>query len=354
MPRHSKNNTALSFFTYAESQALNYGTKKQRLGRDSMRECDACYLCLQRARDPVCCSHGHLYCKECIYENILAQKKEIKRQQLLFEQREKDEEEAAKRKEELAKEALILDFERQQVRVAPTDASFSKSVKVIEKDNESKLTEDEDNIVTTDKTKQESRRGSVQSEAKYGKDSGIVKVAGKKRGFQLDEDEILAISKREHEESLKRLEEKQIKASKPKLPNFWLPSLTPSADPDKTIPIKRQTMCTAAESEHPISIKSLIPTKFTEVAEINSKKKSFVCPSCRKGLTNTVKINLLKTCGHVICGVCVDKFVSKAHRCFVCEAKCKEKDIADMSGEGTGFASGGGKVVAQKFDVAFQ
>ncbi|CAG8560113.1 10746_t:CDS:2 [Ambispora leptoticha] len=339
MPRHSKNNTALSFFTYAESQALNYGTKKQRLGRDSMREFDACYLCLQRARDPVCCSHGHLYCKECIYENILAQKKEIKRQQLLLEQREKDEAEAAKRKEELAKEALILDFERQQVRVAPTDSSFSKSEKVAEKDDESK---DEDNV---DKGKQESRRV---SETKDAKDNGLVK------GFQLDEDEILAISRREHEESLKRLEEERIKASKPKLPNFWLPSLTPSADPDKTTSAKRQTMCTATESEHPISIKNLIPTKFTEVAEINSKNKSFICPSCRKSLTNTVKISLLKTCGHVICGVCVDKFVRKAHRCFVCETKCKEKDIADMSGEGTGFASGGGKVVAQKFDVAFQ
>ena len=28
MPRHSKNNTALSFFTYAEGKALDYGTKK--------------------------------------------------------------------------------------------------------------------------------------------------------------------------------------------------------------------------------------------------------------------------------------------------------------------------------------
>src|SRR5437764_8867280 len=86
-----------------------------------MREVDACYLCLQRARDPVCCSHGHLYCKECILENILAQKKEIQRQQKLLEEREKDEAEEAKRKEELAKEAIIQDFERQQVKITPNE-----------------------------------------------------------------------------------------------------------------------------------------------------------------------------------------------------------------------------------------
>jgi nitric oxide synthase-interacting protein len=86
-----------------------------------MRECDACYLCLQRARDPVCCSQGHLYCKECILENILAQKKEILRQQKLLEVKAKDEEEEAKRKAELAKEAVIQEFERQQLRITPAN-----------------------------------------------------------------------------------------------------------------------------------------------------------------------------------------------------------------------------------------
>src|SRR6185312_6537870 len=88
-----------------------------------MRNFDACFLCLQRARDPVCCSQGHLYCKECIYENLLAQKKEIKRQQTLLEIRQKEEEEKAKKKEDEAKEAVILDFERQQVRIAPLSSN---------------------------------------------------------------------------------------------------------------------------------------------------------------------------------------------------------------------------------------
>jgi nitric oxide synthase-interacting protein len=70
MSRHSKNNTALGFFTYAERQKLNYGTQKLRLGRESLRDFDACILCLQKARNPVICPKGHLMCKECIYESV--------------------------------------------------------------------------------------------------------------------------------------------------------------------------------------------------------------------------------------------------------------------------------------------
>ncbi|KAI8900954.1 hypothetical protein BC833DRAFT_655925 [Globomyces pollinis-pini] len=79
MTRHSKNNTALGFFTSAEKDKLKgvYGTKSQRLGRDSQKPFDCCSLCLQTARSPVICPEGHLYCRECIYESILQQKKDI-------------------------------------------------------------------------------------------------------------------------------------------------------------------------------------------------------------------------------------------------------------------------------------
>ena len=43
---------------------------QQRLGHESMRRFDACALCLQRARDPVACQDGHLFCKECAYTDL--------------------------------------------------------------------------------------------------------------------------------------------------------------------------------------------------------------------------------------------------------------------------------------------
>ena len=35
-----------------------------------MRNFDACALCLNRARDPVACHEGHLFCKECVYTDL--------------------------------------------------------------------------------------------------------------------------------------------------------------------------------------------------------------------------------------------------------------------------------------------
>lgn len=86
MTKHSKNNTASSVFSYAERQKAEYGTKRvrllrslnsptklsrqQRLGNESMRNFDACALCLQRAREPTACDEGHLFCKECVYSDL--------------------------------------------------------------------------------------------------------------------------------------------------------------------------------------------------------------------------------------------------------------------------------------------
>jgi hypothetical protein len=72
MTKHSKNNTASSIFSYAEYKKLDYGTKRQRLGNESMRQFDACSLCLQRAREPLSCGSGHLFCKECVYTDLCA------------------------------------------------------------------------------------------------------------------------------------------------------------------------------------------------------------------------------------------------------------------------------------------
>ncbi|KAI9217250.1 hypothetical protein BC828DRAFT_391669 [Blastocladiella britannica] len=77
MPKHSKNNTASSVFTHAERERLEYGTKRQRLGRDSKRAFDACFLCLATAEDPLCCPDGHIACKECILSSLVKQSQDI-------------------------------------------------------------------------------------------------------------------------------------------------------------------------------------------------------------------------------------------------------------------------------------
>ena len=64
--------------TNAERQILKQtGNKGKRIDRESIRDFDACFLCLQPARDPCCCQRGHLACRECLLSYILAQKQKI-------------------------------------------------------------------------------------------------------------------------------------------------------------------------------------------------------------------------------------------------------------------------------------
>lgn len=94
--RHSKNNNDLAFFTYDEKRKLGYGTQKERLGKDSIKPFDACSLCLKPFQDPLSCAKGHVFCKECILECLLSQKKDIQRKQVAHTtqlRQEKDEEE---------------------------------------------------------------------------------------------------------------------------------------------------------------------------------------------------------------------------------------------------------------------
>ncbi len=60
-----------------------------------------------------------------------------------------------------------------------------------------------------------------------------------------------------------------------------------------------------------------------------------------------------KHCGHVLCQQCCKMFVGKSNKCFVCEGKCKEKDLVEIKVEGTGFAAGG-KAEGIKEGLAFQ
>lgn len=86
MTRHSKNTNTKPFFTSAERSKLKYGTKVTRIGSESLVPFDSCCLCLQTAQRPVITPHGYIYCKEHILENILAQKKEIKKKKEVYEQ----------------------------------------------------------------------------------------------------------------------------------------------------------------------------------------------------------------------------------------------------------------------------
>ncbi|KAF8646656.1 hypothetical protein AX16_007154 [Volvariella volvacea WC 439] len=333
MTKHSKNNTASSIFSYAEYKKLDYGTKRQRLGNESMRRFDACALCLNRARDPVACHEGHLFCKECVYTDLLAQKKDIKRQKDKLEALKKEAEEERERARQAARERVLRDFEKGQLGLSGGTG------------------------VTTSATNGEPR--------------------GTKRKFEFDTSTVEGLAREAEEAALQQIEKEQAEALRHKLPDFWLPSLTPtytSSGPPKSLTdVKVQTTCRGGDPRHSLALKNLIPVKFTMYSSSGSSKSAEstpaegeassskvakeepepMCPSCKKKLSNNILLFLMKPCSHVTCKTCTDTLIRPSKQCVVCDSQLKEKDIIELRREGTGFA-GGGLAETSKAGVAFQ
>lgn len=325
MSRHSKRNTSLSFFTNYERSILDYGTKRQRLESDSFRLFDACHLCLSKTRDTVSCeSSGHIFCRVCIMENLLSQRKEIKKMEEEIEKKRLQDEIEDKRIDNIVKLRSIKEFEALQM-------GFN----------------------------------SCSGQHKY--DSEVLQKKEIKEVFKLDKKELLDIAKNDRDrEKLRYIKEQEI-GSKPKIGSFWIPSLTPSVDNKDTLKKRKLfPICPASSSDksHKISLKSLISVNFTENNSSESNELQRICPSCKKELSNISGAYIMKLCGHVICTICLDQFVRESGVCYVCEVSLYVQDknsmknesklsIVELSSEGTGF-SAKKNAIAEKADVAFQ
>ncbi|OJD36102.1 ring finger domain-containing protein [Diplodia corticola] len=365
---HSKRNTSLAFFTSYEREQLKstWGTARTRLSRDSFLPFSSCKLCLLPSRDPVACAHGDIFCRECAMNNLLAQRKEIKRLEKEAERRAGDEAEDRVRQEAEEEKRAIEDFERVQMGLEAKGMGGT--------------------IVGRE-------AGKVMVERVV---EGADGNKGVKRKFEFDEEEVMRVAREERSKVRKALsEEKREAISKSTLPSFWVPSQTPdtnTADNGSLHAITKQAklnpICPGSSDEEPheYSLKTLTTLDFTEEKDVKGGDPVRSCPACRKALTNATKAMMGIPCGHVLCKPCTSKFMTPhneadAHdptaefgviRCYVCEipltpekkskkdkaGKKKEKDkpkpgLVEIKSEGTGFA-GGGKNMVQKQGVAFQ
>ncbi|CAK5268773.1 unnamed protein product [Mycena citricolor] len=332
MTKHSKNNTASSIFSYHEYKkaATVYGTKRQRLGNESLRRFDACVLCLQTAREPVCCKEGHLFCKECAMNDLLSQKKDLKRQKEKAEQIKKQIQEEVESAKETARERVLRDFERGQLGLAFSPSGSSTAA-------------------VADPTS-----------------------TGKKRAFsdafEFNDSRVSKIVAEAEEAAAREIVKERAEATKGVLPDFWLPSLTPTFGgvtvsetlaAGGTSEVKTGAMCRGGGERHSLSLKDLTPVKFTHHAETSkagNDEESTICPSCMKTLSNNTIIYLMKPCAHVICRTCKETLMAPTpgeQACVACETRLKKKDIIELKREGTGFA-GGGLAEAKRSGTSFQ
>lgn len=103
--RHAKNNTALGFFTRHEKDKLGWGSKRQRLTKDSIKKFDACGICMKVCESPMICPNGDLFCKQCIYQSLLVQKQRNKQKFKEFQMQEFN----ANAEKERAKQKIMID-----------------------------------------------------------------------------------------------------------------------------------------------------------------------------------------------------------------------------------------------------
>ncbi len=93
MAKHSKNNCGNSVFTYMERKMLKqkniWGDIEERISQDNQKLFEQCSICLSFATNPVCCPKGSIFCKQCLLENFLHQKSEIKNLTKKYEEQEK-------------------------------------------------------------------------------------------------------------------------------------------------------------------------------------------------------------------------------------------------------------------------
>lgn len=77
---------------------------------------------------------------------------------------------------------------------------------------------------------------------------------GTKRKFEFDSSTVENLAQEAEEAALKQIEREQAEALKHKLPDFWLPSLTPtytsSGPPTSLTDVKLQTTCRGGNPSH--------------------------------------------------------------------------------------------------------
>ncbi|KAK7047227.1 hypothetical protein VNI00_006893 [Paramarasmius palmivorus] len=265
---------------------------------------------------------------------MLTQKKDIKKQKEKLEAMKKEAEEERLRAKAAARERVLEDFEKGQLGLSGRPS------------------------VTTGMAATESQQDG----------------RGTKRKFTFDPSTVENLAQEAEEAALHQIEREQAEALKHKLPDFWLPSLTPTytskGTPTSLTDVKLQTTCRGGNPSHSLALKNLVPVQFTlytsngpaassanstpvEGSSSTAKEEPHkMCPSCKKQLSNNTIIfcmfllvfvanidmlmfrPVMKPCAHVTCKTCTDTLVRPAKQCIVCDKELAEKDVIELRREG--------------------
>jgi nitric oxide synthase-interacting protein len=306
MARHSRNNTANSVFTYAEKRMLDkdYGVRKSRIGQDSQRDFNQCHLCLGVVKDPVSCLQGHIFCKDCIMNNMLEQKKNIQSNLQQF-QAEKDKEELKEclRKRKI-EEIQTVEFEKDTFELGGL-----QKIKAHQRDFSIRSKFDEEDY---ERLERENVIAQIKNKKTLGFDNHEMKKDLIQTSFWMAESD---------KERLQQLDQtkKPLEDKKPK-----------------------EKMTCPGDNVHSIKLKEFVPLKF--------EGDTFVCYASRKQLKFQKMVGL-RTCGHVFIKESFDKCVKESAVCL-CGKKFLEGDVFPVQPANSAFCEHN-QVEAKIYEPAF-
>lgn len=275
MTRHGKNNTASPCYTYYERQrdtrTSGYGTQKQRLNKDSIKDFDACSLTLQSCKQPVVTPDGILFDKEAILEYLIHKKQDALRQLKQWEKQNKRDKRAREEMEEAAeqdKTNKFLALERSITNPASATSGVSGPTSTVH-NSSSKSSAAESSAIVLYKVPSETSKVVIPSKVSVApSNSSAVKSVSNMAG-----------SKSTH------------------LPSFWIPSLTPESKETRLKKPSAEVLCPITSK--PLKAKDLIPIKFTPIdasAKLSaSVKDRYMCPVTHDVLSNSIPLAVLKT-----------------------------------------------------------
>lgn len=279
MSRHSKNSTAATHFTYHEKAAADHGTLKRRFGKDSQLPFGFCCLCVASTHDgksPLVSPSGYVYCKECIYANLLSQKRTIQENLLSYER--------FLEKQEQSEQDAVVAKERAQLQRF-LDSATGGGIVSSSNDNAADGEQDAD---------------------------AYKKKLREKVDRTTDDDK---------RDAMKRT-------------SFWIPDCTPTVEAKVEKP---DTKTRDPMSLEELKLKHLMPVKF-EWSSSHGEQPHVLCAVTKKEITHHQSV-LIRPSGLVILESCVKDMVLPTMTCPITGLKLRKKDIVKLQAGGTGFSA---------------
>jgi len=147
-------------------------------------------------------------------------------------------------------------------------------------------------------------------------------------------------------------------SSKPALPSFWIPSLTPMASKTKVEKPDKTIYCQM--SGKPLKMKDLIDVKFHLInpndkdakKSIISREERYKCAVTHDVLNNSTPVAVLKPTGDVVTVECIEKIIKKDMVHPLTGQTLKESDFIYLHRGGTGYAAANDQLEGKKYRPA--